>query len=111
MLENKAPSKIGFYIVIGLLVSVLCFFIYETADYKQAYKWRGVEINMMEAKVEEAEQVTKEIREIAKRYYVALVQLQQMFNRGIVMPKDGMISVKKGTIIIPPIEKPEGEQG
>ena len=109
MLNDKAPSRLGFYIVIGFLVTVLCFFVYKTADYKQAYKWRGVEINMMEDRIEKMEQAAKEISDIGKRYYMAVVEYKKMFDRGIVMPKDGVISVKKGTIIIPPRQEPSKE--
>jgi len=109
MLNDKAPSRLGFYIVIGFLVAVLCFFVYKTADYKEAYKWRGVEINFQKEKVENLKKAYEELNDVAKRYYMAVVQYQQMFNRGIVMPKDGVISVKKGTLIIPPRQEPSKE--
>jgi len=107
MLENKPSSRIGFYIVIGFLVAILCFFVYQTAEYKEAYKWRGVEINFQKEKVENLEKAYKELNDVAKRYYMAVVQYQRIFDKGIVMPKDGVISVKKGTIIIPPIKTQE----
>lgn len=100
MLENKAPSRLGSYIIIGVLLAILGYFIYETADYKAAHKWRGVEINMLEEKVEES-------KKVAMQYYMAALRYKQLFDTAIVMPKDGVISVKKGTIIIPPIPQEE----
>lgn len=109
MLNDRASSRVGFYIVIGFLVALLCFFVYQTAEYKQAYKWRGVEINMMEGKLKEAEQAAKEISDIGKRYYMAVVEYKKMFDRAIVAENDGVISVKKGTLIIPPRQQPDEE--
>lgn len=103
MLENKPPSRLGSYIIIGVLMVILCFFIYETADYKQAYKWRGVEINFQNEKIENLKKAAKEINDIAKHYYMTAVQYQKIFDRSITIPKDSVISVKKGTIVIPPM--------
>lgn len=107
MLENKAPSRLGSYIIFGVLMTILCFFIYPTAEYKQAYKWRGVEISFMKNQMEDQKDVEKSLKGAIQQWYSKAMYYEQMLNSGVVILKEGQIFVKKGTLIIPPRQEPK----
>ena len=109
MLEDKAPSRLGFYIVIGLLMTILCFFVYQTAEYKEAHKGRGVEISFMKNQMEDQKEVEKALRGTIQQWYSKAMYYEQILNSGVVILKEGTILVKKGTLIIPPREEPSKE--
>ena len=110
MLEDKAPSRLGSYIIFGVLMVILCFFIYQTAEYKQAYKGRGVELSFMKAQMEDLKDSVTKTSQVAQQWYSKARYYEQMLNSGVVILKEGQIFVKKGTIIIPPREKPKEEK-
>lgn len=110
MLENKVWSKIPFYIVIGFLVVGMLYLTYNYASYREAYKGRGVEISFMKAQMAGLQQNLNQLNEVARQYYTMAMQYRQTLERGIVIPEDTTVFLKKGTLIIPPTKPAEKKE-
>ena len=102
MLETKVWSKIPFYVTIGFLVTGLLFTTYQFATYQQAYKGKGTELSFMKAQMEDLKEANDQLRGVVNQYYGLAMQYRQILERGIIMEKDTIINLKKGTVIIPP---------
>jgi len=102
MLEKETISRVGYFIVIGLLATCVMFLGYKIGSHEGNMKAIGIEKKY-------AETENKDLKESLKAYAGYVEYYRQMFSRGFMVDKEGTIFLKKGTIVIPPA--PEVKEG
>ena len=88
---QKAAQIVGF----GLLVLVIIFLVWHLAVARMEIKALKIEVDFHKAKCDRMEKLTNQALG-AVAYYQAIMR------QGIILPEDAAVSLKKGTLIIPP---------
>lgn len=100
MLDNQIPSRLGYFIVIGVLVGAVIFL--------------GYKLGVSEGDIRTANIVRKwtageneTLKELNKKYIEALQYYQGLLSKAYTLTKDMTLMLKKDTLIIPPVEQPD----
>jgi len=99
MLENSKFSRIGYFIVIGLLVCAVTYMSYRIGGHEWEMKSIRIQRNWTEGE-------NKSLKDLNKNYVEGLQYYQAMLKNARQMTEDVTVMLKKGTIVIPPVEQP-----
>lgn len=101
MLDNQIPSRLGYFIVIGILVTSVIFL-----GYKIGVSESDVKVANVVRKWTESENET--LKGVNKKYLEALQYYQGFLSKAYTLTQDATLMLKKGTLIIPPAtEQPD----
>lgn len=101
MFEKETIARVSYLTVIGFLIACIVVAAYLVADYRGEIRTANVIVDYTESKNESL----KDSLEACMGY---IEYYRQMFARGFMAPKDGMVFLEEGTLIIPP-ESPQVE--
>lgn len=106
MIESERSFKrIGYFIVIGFCCVIISCLVYMVGVQQGDIKAVKIEQSYEKAKY-------KELEETAQSWWNQVNYYKRMLQNSVMILREGQIYLKKGTIIIPPVQsKVEDEKG
>lgn len=87
-------KKVGYFIVVGILIFLLLCLTYFTATYKAEIKALTIDKDFCKAKQKEAEK-------LAEQYFSQALFYVSLLRSGYIISEDGEYPLKKGSLVIP----------
>lgn len=97
--HNNIPSHLASYIIIGVLVAGIMFLCLKIGHYEGDIRTLNIQRNWTEGE-------NKSLKELQKQYAEALQYYQALMKNARQMTKDVTVTLKKGSIVIPPADQP-----
>lgn len=102
MLETNKFARIGYFIVIGVLVAGVIFLSYHIGVYEGDIRVANIEWKFTAGENETLKGLNKQYRE-ALQYY------QGVLSKAYTLTQDATLMLKEGTLVIPPVEQQGGD--
>ena len=98
--HNNIPSHLASYIIIGMLVAAIMFLCLKIGHYEGDIRTLNIQRNWTEGE-------NKSLKDLNKKYIEAVQYYQGVFSKAYTLTKDLTLALKKGTLVIPPVEQPK----
>jgi len=101
MLEDNSFSRLGYFIVIGLLVISAVYMSYKIGAHEGDMRALRIDRSFILGERDA-------LKEREKQYIEAFQYYQTLLSSGFTLSQDGTLTLKKGTFIIPPAQQGNG---